>query len=252
MPARAAPPPRPEPSTKVAAGKAPVVAHAEPSWSRPPAKLAAFLRRLPKEQALFDGPVVISDRKHACRLIALRCPVEEAGRRRRRMHQTCSRKGRTASRDQLTMCDWFVLITNVPSERLPAVEAAVVYRVRWQIELLFKSYKSQGGLADCRARRGDCQLVEIRAKCVVRLLEHALLSSTSGPLQGACWLKRIRHVASWVETLMGALLHLRRMKRLLPLLLQSLSRLPPRRRRKKRPGTRELLECPHLIQQALS
>ena len=231
-----------------------VVARDEPASSRPsrPAKLGAFLRRLPKEQMLFDGPVVITDQKHPCRLIAMRCPPEEAARRRRKMHQTCSRKGRTASRDQLTMCDWFVLLTNVPAERLTAVEAAVVYRVRWQIELLFKAYKSQGGLNASRARRGDCQLVEIRGKCVVRLLEHALLSSTSGPLQGAGWLQRIRHVVSWVETLMGAMLHIRRLKRVLSALIQSLCSLPNRRRRKKRPGTRELLECPHLIDQTLT
>lgn len=46
---------------------------------------------------------------------------------------------------QLALCDWLVLATNVPASRLSGVQLWVVYRCRWQVELLWKRCKSQLG-----------------------------------------------------------------------------------------------------------
>src|SRR5439155_387036 len=77
-----------------------------------------------------------------CRLTARRCPPEVAARRRQKLRAyTRSKKGREPSARQLVLCDWLVLATNVPADRLTAVELWVVYRCRWQVELLFKRGK---------------------------------------------------------------------------------------------------------------
>lgn len=40
------------------------------------------------------------------------------------------------------MAGWLLLITNAPAQRLPLAAAAYLYRVRWQVELIFKQWKS--------------------------------------------------------------------------------------------------------------
>lgn len=42
-------------------------------------------------------------------------------------------------------------MTNVPPERLPAEEVTDVYRLRWQVELLFKAMRQFGGLGELRS-----------------------------------------------------------------------------------------------------
>ena len=78
----------------------------------------------------------------ACRLIALRVSDQIANERRRRLKKEAKKKGRAVSKHHLRMCDWTLLITNVPQRWLPLEMVRALYTVRWQIELLFKQLKS--------------------------------------------------------------------------------------------------------------
>ena len=78
----------------------------------------------------------------ACRLIALRVSEQVANERRRRLKKEAKKKGRAVSKHNLRMCDWTLLITNVPQRWLPLEMVRALYTVRWQIELLFKQLKS--------------------------------------------------------------------------------------------------------------
>jgi Transposase DDE domain len=60
-------------------------------------------------------------------------------------------------RAQLTL-----YITNVPADKLPALEIKKTYGLRWQIELFFKIWKSQGNIdkvKDMKLHRFECQLI---------------------------------------------------------------------------------------------
>jgi hypothetical protein len=46
-------------------------------------------------------------------------------------------KGREPSAERLAWCDWTILVTNVPVELMTPEEVVVLYRARWQVELLF-------------------------------------------------------------------------------------------------------------------
>jgi IS4 transposase len=71
-------------------------------------------------------------------LIAWRVPEEQANRRRQKLCEEMKRKNKKApGAERLAWCDWSILLTNVPAELLTPTEAAVLYRARWQIELLF-------------------------------------------------------------------------------------------------------------------
>lgn len=89
------------------------------------------------------------------RLIAFRLSAENAGRRRADLREKCRTYGRQPTVAALELAGWLILLTNVPAAKLPAKAAGYLYRVRWQIELIFKQWKSvlrqtpqeSGGLA---------------------------------------------------------------------------------------------------------
>lgn len=76
------------------------------------------------------------------RLIAARIDSGKANERRRKLRETCREKGRMPTRDQLAMCDWVVVFTNVEAATMDAESVALLYRARWMVEIFFKGMKS--------------------------------------------------------------------------------------------------------------
>src|SRR5262249_61845019 len=87
------------------------------------------------------------------RLLATRVPQDVAAARRRRLRAAAQKKGRQVSAVRLALAAWTVLVTNVPAARLTLGEALVLARVRWQIELLFKLWKSHGRVDEPRSTK---------------------------------------------------------------------------------------------------
>jgi hypothetical protein len=160
-------------------------------------------------QPAFDGPArLVQSQGLACRLTARRCPPEVAARRRQKLRDyTRSKKGRGPSARQLVLCDWLVLATNVPAERLGAQELWVVYRCRWQVELLFKRGKQQLGWTFSHGRKGDRVLTEVLAKILgmIVVLWATLLSG--GPLEGRSPAKQWAAVRRFALRLLDQLGH---------------------------------------------
>ena len=100
------------------------------------------------------------DAKTPIRLIARRISQSKANERRRQAKRRAKQGKYTASQRSLILCDWEILITNLPDE-WTAQHIMDLYRVRWQIELLFKAWKSYLNIANFgywRAERVLCQL----------------------------------------------------------------------------------------------
>lgn len=80
------------------------------------------------------------------RLVAQLIPeavYEERMRKVRKLHQ---KKGYQPSKEYEFMARFNLFITNVPQEVLPAEVVSQLYKVRWQIELVFKIWKSVIGI----------------------------------------------------------------------------------------------------------
>jgi hypothetical protein len=140
-----------------------------------------LLSWLPKQScAVVDTPILLgAERKLPCRLVAWRVPEEVANRRRQKLIEETRRKdGRTPSPERLAWCDWQVLVTNVPHEMVTAKEIAVLYRARWQIELLFKCWKSQGLIAELTGSTVPRKMVRLWARFLAVLVQHWLLVSS--------------------------------------------------------------------------
>jgi hypothetical protein len=77
-----------------------------------------------------------------CRLIVERLPQKIADERRRKLKQDKQNKRKNISQGRLEFCDVLAFITNAPAEMLPKDGVIELYGIRWQIEITFKSWKS--------------------------------------------------------------------------------------------------------------
>ena len=77
----------------------------------------------------------------------------------------------------LKLLDWTILLTNVPAHHATAQQLLEAYGARWQIELLFKSWKSHFQIGQLPRSNPFWVLIQISAK----LLAIALLQSRFSP-----------------------------------------------------------------------
>ena len=63
-------------------------------------------------------------------------------------------------------------ITNVPADILTLAEAMVLLKIRWQIELLFKLWKSHGRVDEWRTKKPARIVCEIYAKLIGLVVQH--------------------------------------------------------------------------------
>lgn len=76
------------------------------------------------------------------RLVLEKVPPAIYEQKIRRTKALCASKGRQPSNDQLLWSQYNVFITNIPEKMFSAQQVRNTYRLRWQIEILFKAWKS--------------------------------------------------------------------------------------------------------------
>ncbi|NJP06194.1 MAG: transposase [Chloroflexaceae bacterium] len=106
------------------------------------------------------------------RLIAVRIPQAATDRRRRQLRESARKHGRQPSAERLALCNGNVFITNAPETLLTPKESVVMAHARWQIELVFKLWKSHGRIATWTARRPYAILCHTYAKLLAMLIQH--------------------------------------------------------------------------------
>ena len=110
-----------------------------------------------------------------CRLLAARVPPEVAQRRQEKLRQEAAAQRRRISPEVLALAHWTVLVTNVPTGLLSLEEALEIGRARWQIELLFKLWKSEGQIDESTSQKPHRVLCELYAKLVAMIVQHWVL-----------------------------------------------------------------------------
>lgn len=194
-----------------------------------------------------DRWVEVGAARLRCRIVALRAPLEVAARRRQKARDKAAKKGRQPTARHLATCDWTVFLTSCPDELLTREEVVVLYRVRWQIELLFKLWKSHGLIDDHRSTGPVRQLVELFAKLVAVIIQHWLILVTCWPDDRVSLTKASRLIRDQLPQLIAVLDDfdgltntLTRWSRILP----GLARLA---RRTSQPSNPQLLANPELL-----
>lgn len=118
---------------------------------------------------------LLHGQKLSLRLLAVRLPEAEAETRRQRVRQEAKQRGRKVSQRKLDLCDWNILVTNAPAELLACWEVVAVRRVRWQVELVFKVFKSEGGIERTRSQCPFRVLSELYAKLLGMVVQQWVL-----------------------------------------------------------------------------
>jgi hypothetical protein len=93
------------------------------------------------------------------RLVLEKVPTGIADERRRKLKTDKQNKRRFVSKERLALCDVTAFITNCTPEQLPEHLLRQCYSLRWQIEIIFKAWKSFfkiDKVAKMRVQRFEC------------------------------------------------------------------------------------------------
>jgi hypothetical protein len=145
------------------------------------------------------------------RLVAFRLSPESAARHRQGLRESMRTQGRTPSAKALQLAGWLLLVTNAPAQKLPSSMMSYLYRLRWQVELIFRQTKSVLRLDKTESNDRNRVQCEIWA----RLIGAVLLFLWHAHASAECWLrhqcevsfeKLIRLMQHWGLTIARAFL----------------------------------------------
>jgi hypothetical protein len=219
---------------------------------RPTAGLIAWLRQC--GDSIVDREVEVGSREHLrCRLIAWRMPLQIANQRRRRLRaQTKQKKGRQPTAEALAACDWSFFMTNLTEDKLSIAEAIVLYRARWQIELLFKRWKSLEHLDQFHGPRTQEPMTRFWVRLCTVLIQHWLaIGVTWSQVKNLSLVRVVKLLRQFAYELTLAWTSPRQLKRVLRC-IEKTANCTCRRNPRKSPGTYELLRKPELLEYGLT
>jgi hypothetical protein len=153
--------------------------------------LLETLKKCTGNQYQHEVLVGSGNEKARCRLICQRASEEEANQRRHALYEVSQKKGRTPAKESLDFCDWHLLITNIPELILPTEKISTLYRIRWQIELIFKQFKSVLGVHKSNTKNPHRLLCELYGKLIVAVLIHKI----HGFLNAKLWRENHRELS---------------------------------------------------------
>jgi hypothetical protein len=218
--------------------------------AREPIDLLPWLRKLSAERV--EIPILLGSRaRHRlpCRLIVERIPEDIAAERRRKAKCQARKHHKNLTQAYLELLGWTLMVTNVPAAQLPTAQVILLYRIRWQVELLFKLWKSYAGMKHIGPWRRERILTEIYA----RLIGCVLFQFVTAPLRipDDTWSGRELSLfqahnilGRFAQRLLDALAHAADLTSLLARLIEDLLRFGMKQRRQKRPNALQLIAAP--------
>lgn len=106
---------------------------------------------LSKSTGIADEYFYIGARKDVrteVRLVAVRLPENVVNERRRKATKKAKSKGTSTKKAESELLAWNIIVTDVPENMLCAETILQLYKIRWQIELVFKNWKSHFNIGD--------------------------------------------------------------------------------------------------------
>lgn len=138
-----------------------------------PVELAAWLRT--ETQPLVEKSLYLGTQERgAIRLIAARLPDTVVNERRRKTRRAARKRGYTPSQAHLTLLAWNLFITNVPGTIWTPATVCKAYALRGQVELGFKSWKSDLPLATLPPKTETPTLCYLYGRLLRIVLTYAL------------------------------------------------------------------------------
>ncbi len=179
----------------------------------------------------------------SARLIAVPAASKVARHRRFKLKEQARKNKTQLSKTRLALCDWTLLITNAPPELISLEEAQVLASVRWQIELLFKLWKSQGRVDKSKSQKPWRVLTELYAKLIGIVIQHWVILTTLWKYPNRSLVKAAQTVRTFAVLVACALPSLRQIAHALRIIQRCLERGCRINTRRKAPNTCQKLEA---------
>jgi hypothetical protein len=209
--------------------------------------LLTHLRRQPR--GLLDQVILLgAAARLCCRLVGVRAPQEVANRRRQQARAKAAKKGRQPTAQYLELLGWSLFVTNCSREELTWQAVVVLYRTRWQIELLFKLWKSHNGLAKHRVGAPALEVLAVfYAKLLGVVLQHWILVASAWRSAGRSLARAARALAEVIKEILLARGDTDALEAALRRLRDVIEKFGGTTDRKKDPSHAQLIEDPELL-----
>lgn len=186
-----------------------------------------------------DCAVLVGQQRLAARLVAHPVPNSVAQKRQHKQRHTAQRKQKKVSSAVLSLSGWTIFLTSIPDLNFEALEALA--RARWQIERVFKLWKSFFRLPHALSQHPIRLMCLFWAKLLVILIVHWMmtLDPRSFP-ERSLWLTA-QVIQSFAFSLFDALAHLPLICLVLHRLKATLARVSSLSKRASRKLTFQLL-----------
>lgn len=134
--------------------------------------LVKILKKI--KYSMFESQIILYSKKNGhkvkCRLICEKVPSHVAEQRRRKRREISKRKRNNVRNKTLFLYGWTLMITNVPEEILPTEKVFDLYKIRWNIELVFKQLKSTLNIDKVTVKNKHRLLCEIYARLIAAVI----------------------------------------------------------------------------------
>ena len=132
-----------------------------------------FMRKFPGESVIETQALLGCEEKFPARLVAYRLPDEVVNERLGKARKAAGKKGRSITKKTANWLRFGFYVTSVDENDWPAEVIGTIYRIRWRVELIFKSWKSLLGIDVLKGTRPE------RIRCFVygRLIAIATMTA---------------------------------------------------------------------------
>ncbi len=153
--------------------------------------LVRFVKNMQVNQTEVEVYLKKGDRILQTRLVIEKVPDHVKAQRLRKINQISRKKGYKPRKRVKILAGFNLYITNAPATSIPREHIRSLYRIRWQIELIFKNWKSNFALAKVTGKRPE------RIKCMIyaKLLFILITTKICGAIQNYVWFTSQREIS---------------------------------------------------------
>jgi hypothetical protein len=207
--------------------------------------LLSFLQGQASDQ--IDVPVELGkNHQLPCRLIAFKTDDRTAQKRKQKLREYARKKGVSLSDERLQLACWTLFLTNASQDRLSRLEVFALYRLRWQIELLFRLWKSYSFIDQSNSQNPWRVLTEVYAKLIAVLIQHWILLVSVWQLSDKSMVLACATIRKFAVLLHINLVDTSALSNAISTIVQALKTVPRLLKRNINPSNFQVLSAPYL------
>jgi hypothetical protein len=131
---------------------------------------------LMNNKTFIDKDVIVGNSHQLkCRIVIVRLPEQQKKERIEKLLKKAKREGKSISKKKLALSAFNIFITNLSEQELRFEEVLILMKSRWQIELLFKLWKSYCKIDKSRSEKPYRILTELYTKLLGAIISHHLM-----------------------------------------------------------------------------